>query len=164
MGSYRGPINITLHIAGDGPEVPALKKIIDELGIAGKVVFHGFSHGKDLDTLFNTCQIAIGSLGLHRMGLTEASVLKAREYCAWGIPFIITCTDPDFSDDFPFILRIPADETPVDLETVIEFAHRVCKDHDHPRKMRTYAAEFLDWSVKMKRLKAFLETLVDKSS
>ena len=62
------------------------------------------------------------------MGLTEASVLKAREYCAWGIPFIITCTDPDFSDDFPFILRIPADETPVDLETVIEFAHSACKD------------------------------------
>jgi glycosyltransferase involved in cell wall biosynthesis len=163
LANYHGPASVTLHIAGDGPELPGLKKIIKETGIEGKIIFHGFSTGKDLDDLFTTCHIAIGSLALHRIGLTEASVLKAREYCARGIPYIIAAADPDFSEDFPFILRIPADETPVDLEKVIEFAHRVYTDPEHPRKMRTYAAEHLDWSVKIKRLKAFLETLVDQS-
>jgi hypothetical protein len=47
----------------------------------------------------------------------------------------------------------------VDLKKVSEFAHRVCRDPEHPQKMRTYAAEHLDWSVKMKTLKTFLETL-----
>ncbi len=163
LGAYRGPVRVMLHIAGDGPELSGLKKLMNESDAGDKVIFHGFSTGKDLDDLFNTCDIAIGSLALHRIGLTEASVLKAREYCARGIPYIIASADPDFSDDFPFIFRIPADETPVDLQKVIEFAHRVCTDPAHPRKMRSYAAENLDWSVKMKRLKAFLETLVDKS-
>ena len=160
LGTYRGTTGITLHIAGDGPALPGLKKIIDELDVADKVIFHGFSAGVELDNLFDTCHIAVGSLGLHRIGLTEASILKAREYCARGIPYIIASADPDFSDDFPFIFRVPSDETPVDLEKVIEFAGRVCTDPEHPRKMRTYAEEYLDWSVKMKRLKAFLETLV----
>jgi len=163
LGTYRGPARVTLHIAGDGTEIPRLQKLVSELGLRENVVFHGFSQGKALEDLFNTCHIAIGSLGLHRIGLTEASILKAREYCASGIPYIIAGTDPDFSDDFPYILKIPADETPVDLEKVVEFAHRVYQDTDHPRKMRTYAEKYLDWSVKMKTLKAFLETLVDKS-
>jgi len=163
LGTYRGPTRVILHIAGDGKEISRLQKLVSEIDIRENVVFHGFSQGTELEDLFNACHIAIGSLGLHRIGLTEASILKAREYCASGIPYIIAGGDPDFSDDFPYILKIPADETPVDLEKVIEFAHRVYQDPDHPQKMRTYAEEHLDWSVKMKTLKAFLETLVDKS-
>jgi len=163
LGSYRGPTRITLHIAGDGSELSSLKKIIDELGISGQVIFHGFTTGKDLDDLFNTCHIAVGSLGLHRIALTEASILKAREYCARGIPYIIACADPDFPADFPYVHRISADESPVHIESIIEFAQSVYQDTDHPQKMRAYAVGHLDWSVKMKILKAFLETLVDGS-
>ena len=163
LGSYRGPTRITLHIAGNGSEVSSLKKIIDELGIKGQVIFHGFTTGKDLDDLFTTCHIAVGSLGLHRIGLTEASILKAREYCARGIPYIIACKDPDFPNDFSYIQKVPADESPVSIESIIDFAQRVSEDTGHPMKMREYAVGHLDWSVKMKILKAFLETLVDGS-
>jgi hypothetical protein len=38
----------------------------------------------------------------------------------------------------------------------------VYEDFDHPQKMRAYASKNLDWSVKMKKLKSFLETLVDE--
>jgi glycosyltransferase involved in cell wall biosynthesis len=163
LGTYRGPTRITLHIAGDGSELSSLKKIIDELGITGQVIFHGFTTGKDLDDLFNTCHIAVGSLGLHRIGLTEASILKAREYCARGIPYIIACKDPDFPNDFSYIHTVPADESPVSIESIIDFAQRVSEDIGHPLKMREYAVGHLDWSVKMKILKTFLETLVDGS-
>jgi glycosyltransferase involved in cell wall biosynthesis len=164
IGTYRGPTRITLHIAGDGSELPYLKKIIHELAITDKVKFHGLTMGKDLDILFNTCHIAVGSLGMHRKGLTQTSELKAREYCARGIPYVISCADPDFPDDFPYIHRFLSDESEVDIETIIEFAQKVYKDPDHPFKMRAYAIEHLDWSVKMKILKTFLETLVDKHS
>jgi len=102
----------------------------------------------------------VGSLGIHRIGLKEASILKAREYCARGIPFIYGIADPDFPADFPYILHLPADESPIDIEQVITFADRVLADPDHPQKMHRYAEEHLDWSVKMKRLKDFLEALV----
>jgi len=40
------------------------------------------------------------------------------------------------------------------------FAKDICADADHPQKMRRYAEEHLDWSVKMKKLKGFFETLI----
>jgi len=164
LANYKGTSKVMLHIAGKGPELPALQKLVNELDINGQVIFHGFATSKDLDHLFNTCHIAIGSLGLHRIGLNEASILKAREYCSRGIPYIIGCSDPDFPDDFPYIFRIPADESPIDIEKIIVFAQRVYRDPDYSKKMRAYAVENLDWSVKMKLLKVFLETLVDKST
>ncbi len=126
------------------------------------MVFHGFTTGNALDALFDQCHVAVGSLGIHRKGLTQTSELKAREYCARGIPYIIACADPDFPAGFPYILRLPADESPIDIEQVLAFAREVCADPDHPQKMRSYAEEHLDWSVK--KLKGFLEALVGEGA
>jgi len=159
--SYYGNVKLKIHIAGDGAELPSLKKLTHELGLTDSVIFHGFTTGKDLDTLFNQCHIAIGSLGIHRIGLKEASILKAREYCARGIPFIIACNDPDFPDDLPYIYRLPLDDSSINITEIIGFAETMCLDSLHPQIMREYAFEHLDWSIKMKKLKEFLETLID---
>lgn len=163
LTTYRGTPKVVLHIAGDGAELPHLQQLTDELGIGDRVVFHGFTTGKALDDLFDQCHVAVGSLGIHRIGLKEASILKAREYCARGIPFIYGISDPDFPADFPYILHLPADESPIDIKQVLAFAQEVCADPDHPQKMRRYAEEHLDWSVKMKKLKDFLEALVGEN-
>jgi len=160
LATYSRTPKVILHIAGDGAELPHLQQLTDELGIGDRVIFHGFTAGKALDALFDQCHIAVGSLGIHRIGLKEASILKAREYCARGIPFIYGIADPDFPPDFPYILHVPADESPIDIEQVLAFAKEVYADPDHPQKMRRYAEEHLDWSVKMKKLKGFLEALV----
>jgi glycosyltransferase involved in cell wall biosynthesis len=160
LATYNGTSKVILHIAGDGPELPHLQKLAGDLSITGQVVFHGFTTGNALDALFDQCHIAVGSLGIHRIGLREASILKAREYCARGIPIIYGVPDPDFPTDFPYICQFPADESPIDIEQVLAFAQEICADPDHPYKMRRYAEEHLDWSVKMKKLKDFLETLV----
>ena len=160
LAAYSGTPKVTLHIAGDGAELPHLQQLTEELGIGDRVIFHGFTTGKALDALFDQCHIAVGSLGIHRIGLKEASILKAREYCARGIPFIYGIADPDFPADFPYILHLPADESPINIDQVLAFAQEVCADPDHPQKMRRYAEEHLDWSVKMKKLKDFLEALV----
>jgi len=163
ISTHNGMPKVILHIAGDGTELSYLQKLAGDLGISDRVVFHGFTTGKALDALFDQCHIAVGSLGIHRIGLKEASILKAREYCARGIPFIYGIADPDFPADFPYILHLPADESPIDIEQVITFADRVLADPDHPQKMRRYAEEHLDWSVKMKKLKDFLEALVGEN-
>lgn len=160
LAAYGGTPKVILHIGGDGSELPQLHKLTNELGIGDRVIFHGFTTGKALDDLFDQCHVAVGSLGIHRIGLKEASILKAREYCARGIPFIYGIADPDFPADFPYILHLPADESPINIDSVLAFAQEVCADPDHPQKMRRYAEEHLDWSVKMRRLKGFLEALV----
>jgi glycosyltransferase involved in cell wall biosynthesis len=156
---YDGRVNISLHVIGNGAELPRLKKLSNDLGITGKIFFHGFVTGKDLEALFNQCHIAAGSLGMHRKGLKMTSELKCREYCSRGIPYIIACGDSDFPVEFPSILRLPPDESPIDMDQIITFTSRICQDEDHPQKMRLFASENLDWSVKMKRLKVFLEDL-----
>ena len=105
LAIYSGTPRVILHIAGNGSELPHLQKLANDLGIADHVLFHGFLTGKTLDDLFDQCPIAVGSLGIHRKGLTETSILKAREYCARGIPYVIACIDPDFPVDFPWVLR-----------------------------------------------------------
>ncbi len=160
LARYNGMSEVLLHIAGDGAELPYLRKLANDLGISDQVVFHGFLTGEALNALFNRCHVAVGSLGAHRLGLQEASILKARDYCARGIPFIYGTSDPDFPTDFPYVLHLPADESPIDIERVLAFGQEICADPDHPQKMRRYAEERLDWSVKMRILKGFLEKLV----
>jgi len=160
IAQYKGQLNIKLHIVGDGEDLLNLKKLSNDLEINDHIIFHGFTRGKKLDILFNQCHIAAGSLGIHRKGLTMTSELKSREYCSRGIPFIIACGDSDFPNDFPYILKLPSDENPINLEQVITFSYGISHDSDHPLKMRQYANENLDWSVKMKKLKGFIEDLV----
>lgn len=162
LAQYEFPAKIKIYIVGYGKELIILKKLVEHFNLKDQVIFEGFMTGDALNAFFNSCHIAVGSLGIHRKGLTQTSELKAREYCARGIPYVIACGDPDFPDDFPWILRVPADESPIDIEEVIKFAQRVYTDPDHPQKMRAYAVEHLDWLVKMKKLKEFLETLVDE--
>ena len=159
IAQYKGDWNIQLHIAGRGDEVPHLKQLVSSLKMNDHIIFHGFVHGEDLDRLFDQNHIAVGSLGIHRIGLRQLSILKSREYCARGIPYIIACSDPDFPEDFPYILRLPAEDSPIDMNQVITFTSIICQDEHHPEKMRHYAQKNLDWSVKIKKLKVFLESL-----
>jgi hypothetical protein len=57
--------------------------------------------------LLARADVAIGSLGLYRAKLQEASTLKVREYLARGIPTILGYRDTDFPEWAPFLLQIP---------------------------------------------------------
>ena len=160
MAEYRGPVGVNLHIVGDGDELRTLKTLAHTLAVTRHVHFHGFLSGPDLDTLFDQYHIAIGSLGIHRNGMKEASALKVREYCSRGIPFMISNSDPDFPVTFPWCLSLPPDDTPISMDAVIGFYQRVYAHPSHPGEMRVHAEEHLDWSVKMMNLKQFILTRV----
>lgn len=55
--------------------------------------------------------VGIGSLAMHRAGLSEGSPLKVREYLAHGLPVVLAFEDTDFAGDPPwFVLRLPNHE------------------------------------------------------
>lgn len=84
------------------------------------VTLHGSIYGSALDRLFDQADIGIGSLGRHRSGITHIKTLKNREYAARGLPFIYSEIDDDF-DKMPYILKLPADESPVVINSIIGF-------------------------------------------
>jgi len=139
------------HCVGDGSELDNLKKLTKELGLEKYIIFHGTKTEQELDKVFDESDVAIGSLGFHRAGLKSGSPLKGREYCARGIPFVIAYDDQDFSESFPYILKIPSDESPVDINKIVEWYEELTYSHpDYSTEMRKYAEEHLSWDAKMK--------------
>ena len=103
--------------------------------------------GKELDDIFNQCQFAIGSLGRHRSGITIIKTLKNREYATRGIPFIYSEQDPDF-DNQPYILKAPADESPIDVQCILNFMAGFTMK---PCDIR-HTVEHLTWKIQMQRV------------
>lgn len=139
------------HCVGEGAELENLKNLVKELKLEKYVIFHGTKVGEELDKIVDDSDIAFGSLGNHRKGLYSDSALKNREYCARGIPFVIASNDQDFPESFPYVFRIPQDDTPVDIDKVINWYEDLSKKHpDYSLEMRKYAEENLSWDAKMK--------------
>jgi hypothetical protein len=126
------------------------------------VDFTESADGEELNSLFNTHHIGIGSLALHRMGLKEASVLKVREYIARGIPFILGYNDTDLMNAPEFrsyYIKVPADESSVNIEELLRFADSVLKDEHYSAKMRAIGAPLVDYKPKIRGLVRTMEKL-----
>ena len=80
---------VFLKFIGDGPEKQKLMFLVEKLKLQQYVSFKGKVDGKELDVHFDGMHIGIDVLGMFRRGFNESSSLKAREYCARGIPLFL---------------------------------------------------------------------------
>jgi glycosyltransferase involved in cell wall biosynthesis len=152
---------IQLKVVGDSDEMHINKDLVKKLKLFSKVSFFGNLENEKLNELFNWANIGVGSLAIHRKGLKFTSELKAREYCTRGLPFFWSTSDQDFNPGFSYILKVPKSNGAFNLDPVISFASQVTSDTTHPFKMRQFAIEHLDWSVKMKQLKTFCDSIIE---
>jgi len=162
---YQGHPNrlVFFHVVGDvwpaemnGSSVaPGFAPYIKEYGIERFVVFHGNLFGHELDRVFDQCVFAVGSLARHRSGITIIKTLKNREYASRGIPFIYSEQDSDF-DDKPYVLKAPADESPIDVERILNFIDNLKL---LPEQIRQ-TVEHLSWKHQMQIV---IENLLDKN-
>lgn len=150
LGEYKGHRPVIFHIVGGvHPDHMrhVFKPLIEKYHLEDKVVFHGALFGQQLDDMFNRCHFAIGSLGRHRSGITVIKTLKNREYATRGIPFIYSEQDSDF-DHQPYVLKAPADESPIDIQQIIDFIDRFSMKPEDIRK----TVEHLTWKIQMQRV------------
>jgi hypothetical protein len=112
------------------------------------VIFFGRKSGEALDTLYNIADIGVGCLGCHRKGLKFSKSLKNREYCSRGIPFFYSETDLEFEES-NFVFKVPADESAIDIQQIIEFI----SNHEFDTlQIRKYAIENLDWEKQYEKV------------
>jgi glycosyltransferase involved in cell wall biosynthesis len=121
--------------------------VIEQAGLQEVVKLHGPLHGEALDAAFAGADMAVGSLARHRTGITRIKTLKNREYAARGIPFIYSEEDEDF-DAQPYVLKVPADETPIRIEDLVEFYTSQAWDSAAIRR----SVEKLTWKVQMQKV------------
>lgn len=144
--------NVIFNIVGIGSEEHTLKSLTKKLGVSKNVIFHGVKRGKELDELFDKCDFAVSSLGMHRIGLTVGAVLKTREYCARGIPFIYGYIDVDIKNNYPFALKVPADESYININELIDF-YNINKQNELTSEiMRDFAKKNFTWEHQMKKV------------
>ena len=147
MDDGRGKKEVIFHVVGGVPADMMAKDftpLIEKYGLQDKVIFHDKLFGEELDKVFSQCQFAVGSLGRHRSGITHIKTLKNREYAARGIPFIYSENDSDF-DHQPYVLKAPADESPVDIQQVVDFMEHFTMKPEDIRK----TVEHLSWQHQM---------------
>ncbi|WP_418992850.1 glycosyltransferase [Alistipes sp.] len=150
-GYYASPqeVEVRFHIVGYGTDgtLERLQQMVAEYGLQEKVIFHGPQYGEALDRVFDLADMGVASLGRHRSHITDIKTLKNREYAARGIPFVYSENDSDF-DDKPYVLKVPADETPVRTADLIAFSDQVRLT---PKQIRGSIAE-LSWTNQMKKV------------
>lgn len=148
MGEQRD-IPCELHIVGDGLEqiFEEYRDLARSYGIEDRVKIIGPLYGDALEREFEWADVAVGSLGRHRSGVSRVKTLKNREYAARGFCFFYSEDDPDF-DDKPYVKKFPADESEIDIWYLYEFYTTVDMT---PQQIRESVKD-LDWKVQMKRV------------
>ena len=141
---------VYFHIVGNPSGERERQEIftpIRKYGLESYVILHGARHGAELDALFEQADFAIGSLGRHRSGISQIKTLKNREYAARGLAFIYSETDDDF-EHASYILKAPADESAIDIGTIIQFCR---KQTLSPQDIRNSIAH-LSWKEQMQKV------------
>lgn len=152
--------DVRFHIVGEGSVLDEYKKIVAENNLQEYVIFYGKRKGKELEAVYNQCDIAVSSLGLHRIGITtQASVLKSREYAAKGMPMISSILIDIFpAETYKYIKYFSEDDSPIDINTIVEWYGELQKEKKDIRELiRNYAIKKCDQSVVMEPIIQYMK-------
>ena len=125
-----GDREIELHMVGGkdapGNELMRYRNQSYKYHLDNRIFFYGEKKGEALDQIYDKCNLAVGSLGMYRIGYRMANSLKIREYLAKGLP-VITGSKVDVFEkgDFPYCLEFENNDTPIDIYKVIQFYDKI---------------------------------------
>lgn len=152
-----GTRNINIHLVGDGQDsimVPLKEAAQDKL-VQNHIKFYGFLNGEQLSEIYDKSQLAIASLGLHRLNIEAPSTLKSREYLARGIPFIYSSVVADFEEHpVDFALQISTDDKPIDFNEVLKFYDELMMRYKSVNELTNVIRDYADKFVSIKKTMA----------
>ena len=142
-------VKVSFTIVGEGPDTDNLKVLVKKLNLESSVDFRPTTATEKLNSLYLEHHIGIATLGGFRKGISAASDLKSREYACAGIPFLSAVNDLDFPEGLFFVHRIPNQNIPVDICSVIDFYKGVYRE-ELPNEIRAYAVDTVPYEVKLR--------------
>lgn len=154
LEKYRGDFSVFFHLVGDEGDgsLEKWKKMTKTLNLTDRVFFHGAKYGNELNILFDSCDIAIGSLAFYRTNFSKGSPLKIREYMARGIPFVYGYEDVGLPNNLPFSMNVDNSNSAVNIEQIVQFALTMRNDSSIPQQMRKFAEEKMTWRLQFEKL------------
>lgn len=116
-----GKQEIVLHLVGEGAATPEYQRLIDKYTLSRHVVQHGRKFGEELEGMYDIADIGVGALSSSLKQVYKTNTLKVLEYMAKGLPVICEEGEVGIPKNSKYRLSIAADQTPVDIEKVIQF-------------------------------------------
>lgn len=158
---------VHLHLVGGGTELPHLKDLTKRYNLNNMITFHGVLTGDELDKIYDLCSLGIECLGMHRKGIGQvSSSLKSREYLAKGLPFLGSSEIDVFADEpFSYFLKIPENETPVDIEQIVKFHDSIYSgklERNIINEIRDYAERHISMEASMSEVLSVINKHIDK--
>ena len=159
-------LKVQFHIVGNGDIYDELNQQINEEQLENCVFMHGYMYGKELDDLYNQCDIGVGTLNPSRKYKNHImSSLKTKEYTAKGIPFIKGDIDDVFDKSNPdFVFNVSDDETPIDINKIVEWYNTLLSSRGEQgivKEMRDFARSMLSWE---KQLSPVVEAIKENTN
>ena len=110
-----------------------------------------------MEELYETADIALSSLGMHRVGLKVGQTLKSKEYGAKGLPIISEYRVEEYPEGEKYQLVVPMDESPVNIESVIRMYDAIMEGNvqQERKKIRDAVKKEADMQVVMKPIADF---------
>lgn len=164
--SEENSLKVQFHIVGNGDIYDELNQQINEEQLENCVFMHGYMSGKELDDLYNQCDIGVGTLNPSRKYKNHImSSLKTKEYTAKGIPFIKGDIDDVFDKNNPdFVFNVSDDETPIDINKIVEWYNTLLSsrgEQEIVKEMRGFARSMLSWE---KQLSPVVEAIKENTN
>lgn len=142
---FSSDLNVQIDFIGID-EIDWLKKYH---GRPGKEVnFLGRKTLSEINKLMEQYHIAIGSLGLHRIGITEACPLKVREYFGNGLPVLLSYDDTACLSNpqmEKWTLKVSADERSFSWLKVRDFLNVLYLNHNWKNELLEDAKRYLTY-------------------
>ena len=153
--------DIRIRMVGYGSELKFYQSLTERYNMTDRIEFVGKLEGEELDAAYEGCDIAVGSLGGYKVGITKFASIKLGEYLAKGLP-VITGAPAFIFEEFgsKFNLNFPNDETEIDMKKVISFYDSLYlgkNKQDVRKEIRQFAYGNIDISLTMNNVIEYLE-------
>lgn len=130
-----GERKVIMHMVGGriepGNELMKYKELAEKYGLDEYIRFYGERKGKELDDIYDKCNLAVGSLGMYRIGYKVANSLKIREYLAKGLPVIVGSKVDLFENvEFPYCLQFENNDSAIDINKIVDFFDGIYADNN----------------------------------
>lgn len=150
---------VRLHLVGDGPEKQKYRDLVEQFQLEDKILFYPTLDGKELEEMYDRCDIALIAFGMYKVGFTgKISAIKSREYMAKGMPMISGAKIDVLEENYPYIKLFPNNQEPVDIKEIITFYKGLLKIESNKVKLALKIREDAKQRVSME---SALKPIVD---
>jgi len=104
---------------------------------------------KELHDLVDTVDLGVSNLANYLIKFNETTNLKSRDYFMRGLPYIQanSMPDVDMSQLKTYYLRLPNNDSLLDMDAIFDYAMELRRKTDHPINIRSLAEGILDWNI-----------------